>query len=199
MRHVRGRYIECCGLLQSELWSRWLAVRPTVTVNYMLRALLLLYILSLHKGTNLTYFQKVCGATSCEVHKWQLKHQHQTDADADTELMNPNAPLPVFGAEEVKRIEGEQKWDLAWCSVGWDYFVHMLRHRLIYNSLQKGQVLSGWGHHTAGDKQTPLDTNTPHTHCTLSLFSCQVIATLSHLPYLSTHFLLFFSNLCLSF
>lgn len=34
---------------------------------------------------------------------------------------------------------------------------------LQYNSLQKGQVVSGWGHPTAGDKQTHGGTNAPHT------------------------------------
>lgn len=60
-------------------------------------------------------------------------------------------------------IEGQPRWNLTWCTDCWDYFVHLLKHRMIYNSLQKGQVVSGWGHPTAGDKQTGRGTNAPHT------------------------------------
>lgn len=72
-------------------------------------------------------------------------------------------------------IEGQPRWNLTWCTDCWDYFVHLLKHRMIYNSLQKGQVVSGWGHPTAGDKQTG------RVHIALSLFSSKMMVVLSDL------------------
>lgn len=134
--------------LYSDPWFGSLAAPHMLTVAAVYpRAFLLLYTPSLRKEPNLTCFLR-------GVWSWCMRMQTQ-----GKKKKQPNFTTATIWSS----IEGQPRWNLTWCTDCWDYFVHLLKHRMIYNSLQKGQVVSGWGHPTAGDKQTGRGTNAPHT------------------------------------
>lgn len=183
------KYTVWCGLLYSDSWFRRLEVLPTVTVT--VRFVRHRYCTFCHFIKQQTWHTFVRCATP--LHKNSIRGgistKIKTHTCTDAEEINPVAPI---WSRRSHHHRGQPRWNLTWRAVCWDYFVEMLKHRLIYNSLQKGQVVSGWGHHTAGDKQTPLATNVAHSHRTHFLCSlAKRHQTLSHLSHPNRQFLPF--------
>lgn len=134
------KYIAWCGSLRPDSWFKQLAVHPTAAVT--VRFLSCCYCAFCHfiKAQTSHTFER-CAAPLHKNSIWggtSIRTRACTEPERKKkEKTEPSCTSACICSRGNARHRGEPRLHLTWCTAGWDHFVHMLKHRQIYNSPKK--------------------------------------------------------------